>query len=69
MKNSRLDRAMAVFYFVMCYLMLLMGVATVIISLIELRGAGIIGGSLFAFISIFMLACGYAERFHEQINK
>lgn len=69
MKNSRLDRAMAVFYFSICFLMLLMGVATVIISLIELRGIGIVSGAMFALISIFMLACGYAERFHEQINK
>lgn len=66
MKKSKLDRAMGIFYLSLCYLMLAMGVGTVICSLIEHRGAGIIGGAVFALLSVFMLACGHIERFDEK---
>jgi len=43
-----------------------MGVGAVILSLIEHRTAGIIGGAVFALLSVFMLACGHIERFDEK---
>jgi hypothetical protein len=46
--------------------MLVMGVGAVILSLIEQRTAGIIGGAVFALLSVFMLACGHIERFDEK---
>jgi hypothetical protein len=66
MKKSKLDRAMGIFYLSLCYLMLVMGVGTVILSLIEQRAAGIISGAMFALVSVFMLACGHIERFDEK---
>lgn len=69
MKNSRLDRAMAIVYFIICYLMLIGSVSTVIISLLAQRLPGVIAGAVFTFVAVFMIGCAYAERFHEQINK
>jgi hypothetical protein len=57
---------MGVFYLSLCYIMLVMGVGAVILSLIEQRTAGIIGGAVFSLLSVFMLACGHIERFDEK---